>query len=69
MEEIILLRTCQNSSWDDYNLRGDLIGHSRPRGWRDMPGDGKTFENQRPIYPERILSSTALRRANAEIRP
>ena len=58
MRKIILLRHAK-SSWDDYSLRD----HDRPlglRGWRDMPMMAKRLK-AKEIYPDRILSSTALR--------
>ncbi len=65
MRKIILLRHAK-SSWDDYNLRD----HDRPlgpRGWRDMPIMAKRLK-AKEIYPDRIISSTALRaRQTAEI--
>lgn len=65
MRKIILLRHAK-SAWDDENLRD----HDRPlgpRGWRDMPMMAKRLKT-RSLYPDRILSSTALRaKQTAEI--
>lgn len=65
MKQIVLLRHAK-SSWDDYSLRD----HDRPlgpRGWRDMPRMVKRLKTK-AIYPDRILSSTALRaKQTAEI--
>lgn len=58
MRKIVLLRHAK-SSWDDYGLRD----HDRPlgpRGWRDMPEMTKRLK-ARAIFPDLILSSTALR--------
>jgi len=58
MKKIILLRHAK-SSWDDSSLED----HDRPlgpRGLKDMPMMAKRLK-AKAIYPNRILSSTALR--------
>jgi len=65
MRKIVLLRHAK-SSWDNYGISD----HDRPlgpRGWNDMPKMAKRLKSQ-GIYPDLILSSTALRaKQTAEI--